>query len=89
MNKIIEVEHENLILGNKLIELYEEKIKILEARISELESKTQIPPGPIHIPMQKPRMRTRTEIIQALELSKLRATTVSDKSGSKSELPVG
>ena len=88
-DKIIQVEHENLILGNKLIELYEERIKILQDRILELEQKTQIPPGPIHIPLQKQRLRTRSEIIQQLELNKLRATTVSDKSGSKSELPVG
>lgn len=71
--KVIEVEHENLILGNKLIELYEEKIKRLEARVVELESIQYQPPVRLPQPVIHPRLRTTSEIIRTLELRSLKA----------------
>jgi len=68
---IKEVEHENLILASKLIEKYEEDIKRLEAQIEELKLKVYTPPGPIHVPLIKQRLRTTSEIIRALEVKSI------------------
>lgn len=68
---IQEVEHENLVLGHKLIEVYEKRIAILEEENRELRLKlTQAPPyspSPGLIP-NKRKISTISELRELLEI---------------------
>lgn len=72
-DKVIEVEHENLILGKKLIDMYEERIKALENEVNELKLKIYQPPVKSYPVPHKHRLRTTSELIRALELRSLRS----------------
>lgn len=66
--KVIEVEHENQVLGKKLIELYEERIKRLEEENRVLQTKVyQVPVTITPVGNPKPKVRTMTELVKILE----------------------
>lgn len=64
---IIEVEHHNLILTNKLIEFYEAKIEMLNLKIIELEKGNQTIPPPYNPVIPKPAIRTPSELRAIIE----------------------
>lgn len=64
---IQEVEHDNLILGQKLIDVYEKRIALLEEENRDLRSKLTSIPLPItHIPIRRV-IRTTSELRDILE----------------------
>jgi hypothetical protein len=64
---IQEVEHDNLLLGQKLIEVYEQRIALLEEENRDLRSKLTSIPLPItHIPIRRV-IRTTSELRDILE----------------------
>ena len=65
---IQEVEHENLLLGQKLIELYENRIKTLEEENSNLKLRlTQIPTPNLSPIPNKRKVSTISELREILE----------------------
>lgn len=65
-NKELEVEHQNLILGQKLIDLYEERIKTLTDENNTLRAQLSTVPNPVPVNI-RPTFRTLNQIKQALE----------------------
>jgi len=78
-NPIQEIEHENLILGKKLIELYEDQIATLKAENETLKAQlTTVPTqyNPISI---KPTLRTLSQIRHVLERNSSKALGIVDE----------